>query len=85
VIGEPVGVLTGVDELALDDVDPAALDVVLLELLPQADSAKAPIKHAAATTRNDLGRGTRAQMLSCDGMWPNLPGGSRRGGTSTRR
>jgi len=74
-----VAVLAGVDEPVLDDVDAPALAVELLELLllllPHADSAKAPSRHAATTTRNDLGRRTRAQLLSCDGMWPNPPGG----------
>jgi hypothetical protein len=57
-------------ELAADVVEAAALlALLLLELLlPQADSAIALIKHAATTTRTDLGRRMRAQMLSCGGI-----------------
>jgi hypothetical protein len=72
------------DELAADDVEAAALLLLLLELLllPQADSAIALIKHAAATTRNDLGRRMRARMLLCCGMLPNLLRVSARLGTA---
>ena len=58
--------------------------LLLLELLllPQADSAIALIKHAAATTRNDLGRRMRARMLLCGAMLPNLLRVSARLGTA---
>jgi len=85
-IGEPEGALAEVlvDEPAADDVPAAVLVLLLLELLPQADSASAPIRHAATTRRNDLGRRTRAQMLSCGGMLPNLLAGSQRGHAGAR-
>jgi hypothetical protein len=67
--------------LAADD---AVVLLLLLELLPHADSAAAPIKHAATTTRNDLGRRTRAQMLVCGAMLPKPPGGSPRGYAAAR-
>jgi hypothetical protein len=79
VIGEPEGALVADDELAEDVLFAAPPPVVELLLLPQAESANAPVKHATTTTRNDLGRRMRAQMLSCGGMLPNLPGGSQRG------
>jgi hypothetical protein len=94
VIGEPVAVLVGVElpfvgvELLLVGVELALVEgfaaaALLFELLlPQADSANPLIRHAATTTRNDFGRRTRAQMLSCGGMLPNLPGGSQRGCTA---
>jgi hypothetical protein len=69
-----------VDELAAG----AAVVLLLLELLPQADSATAPIKHAATTTRNDLGRRTRAQMLSCGAMLPKTSWRSQRGYAAAR-
>jgi hypothetical protein len=85
--------LVGV-ELLLAGVELAGVELALVEgfaaapllfelLLPQAASANALIRHAATTTRN-LGRRTRAQMLSCGGMLPNLPAGSPRGCADAR-